>query len=247
MAVNNDWKDGIKFKQPKTYIDQKVDGGDQYRLPPFYQQSHSNDPRDLSQMAKWAIERIAPIVQETIEKRQAIIVYRREHINALWDSRPKELDYVVLKKFTPIDFNGARYRFDNIYYNERSFIRIVMDDKATEQLIQEIHQDRYSGLVEGQESNLVKEVVDALMSQSEDQTARILNAIALLKKKPVPGEEKEEQLKVPAQEKKIDQPFLPTDNFVSPVAFYENEHFLGLMSREYMVHKHPKLGFLIAL
>lgn len=243
MAVNHLGES----EAPKTYVDHRVEDRERYHSGPYYETYSSNDPRDREQFGKDAHHFIAPLINEIISQRKARVIFRQEQIKDLWNDRPKNLDYVVLQMYQPIDFAGDRYRFDNIFYNQRSFVRIVLDKQATKKLKEDVYYERYAGLVEEPDSDLVRQVADALMAQSEDQTTRILNAIALLNKKPVPGAHTAEQLKMATQEKKPEPAFQPVNDFKTAVPFYEVEHFLGLMSREYMVHKHPTLGFLIAL
>lgn len=175
---------------------------------------------------------------------------------------PKELGYAVIHKYKPIDFDNVRYRLDNIFYNDRCFLRLVIDNEATERFAEERIAKLYDGLVDKpSEKSLVDTICEIFVDANKDQTTQILEAIALLKKKDTStNKTAENKPETPERDKQKDLkeslktgsdwnrgPFTLTSDVKTPRPFYLNTHFVGLMAEQYIVHNHPTLGFLIVL
>lgn len=247
---------------PKTYIDQARNIRPEASRPgghPSHIYSNQIETHFGQDAHKVVYERLNEILNHN---KVCFQILSDMHYHTIMADVPKELDYAVINKYHPIDFNGARYRLDNIFYNNRCFLRLVIDSEATERFAEERVAELYDGLVNKQSEKLLVDVIrDIFADANKDQTTQILEAVALLKKKDTstnkaaenkpetPERDKEKDLRESLKTESVwnNSPFTPTSNVKAPQPFYLNKHFVGLMAEQYIVHNHPTLGFLIVL
>lgn len=177
----------------------------------------------------------------------------------IMSKKPKDLNYAVLHKYRDIDVGEVQYRFDNIYYNDRCFLRLVIDYQATESLAVERFEKLYGDLIgQPEEKLLVDAIRDMLKSETRTQTAQIMEALAAAKKKaaqpdaPEKAEQrndvKKESLNArPGQEDGWNQRFTPVGPYGKPEPIYNNVYVISELTKQFIVHNHPTLGLLIAL
>lgn len=249
-------------KAPKTYIDQSRNLHSGINNP-SYRPSNIHSEQMVAELGAHAYKVVYERLDEILNRDKVCFqILSDSHYRAIMADAPKELDYAVIHKYRPIDFDGARYRLDNIFYNNRCFLRLVIDNEATERFAEERAAELYDGLTNKPSEKLLVDVIrDIFADANKDQTTQILEAVALLKKKDTstnktaesnpekPEHDKQKDLKEHLQ--KASQTnrglFSPCDNVKVPEPFYLNKHFVALMAEQYIVHNHPTLGFLIVL
>lgn len=187
--------------------------------------------------------------------------YIRDDIQyrVIMSKKPKDLNYAVLHKYRGIGVGETWYRFDNIYYNDRCFLRLVIDHEATESHAAESFEKLYGGLIEQPEEKLLVDVIrDILKSETRTQTAQILEALAAAKKKPAQADatektEKRDDVKKealnakPGHQDSWNQHFSPVESSTKLEPIYNNAYFISELAKQFIVHNHPALGLLIAL
>jgi len=243
----------VQSKQNPTYADQSN--------RPLY---HRHQPAMVSEVEKdrhWSMD-IFHFINERIDSTLANGCVTShwvgdEQARLFLSNRPANLDHTVIHRYNNIEKQGVSYRFDNIIYQDRFYLRIVRDDEETIRRLKEATDHLYKGLVhEEQLPELADVIRDIFNDVTKDSTQQVLDAIALLKKKDTKQEPtkkvddgmdhlrtSEARQAAAAREPLFTPPVEPD----LPKPFYNNVYFVGLIAERFIVHNHPTLGFLVAL
>jgi len=174
-----------------------------------------------------------------------------------------KLPYAVIKRFPDFQFDGMTYRFDQIGYQGRQYLRLIKDEIKSASNLARLNAELLDGLVvEEVGPSLVEELTKIFTDISKDNLTKTLDMIATIKKGKTSEpetplqEEKKEELKPGAQrhthafDAAINAGFNrntePT-HITPPESVLTNPFVIKMLSMEHAVHLHGSLGLLLAL